>query len=231
MGQRFFDRAKSLWSIQRSGLDLRAARKPPLRVHHAGQDRSMQFDTIEPMDDAPAAEPSPSDAPRSSQRPRLRARDAWVIALAAAVVVLDQFTKWLVRHTLAYADSWPSSWPVHFVHYTNNGAAFSTLQGSGPILVVASLLGAGGILVYALKSRSGDPWLLAGLSLMLGGAVGNLIDRAFNGEVVDFIQFPHFPAFNVADSCITIGAVLLLFTFARGAESRAESKASPAPPD
>ena len=167
------------------------------------------------MDDTPVGETT-SPAARPLQRPRLRARDAWVIALAAAVVVLDQFTKWLIRHTIAYADAWPSSWPVHFVHYTNNGAAFSTLQGSGPVLVVASLLGATGILIYAFKSRSGDPWLLAGLSLMLGGAVGNLIDRAFNGEVVDFIHFPHFPAFNVADSCITIGALLLLFTFARG---------------
>lgn len=183
------------------------------------------------MDDAPAAEPSPTNAAQPKQRPRLRARDAWVLALAAAVVVLDQFTKWLVRHSLAYADSWPADWPVHFVHYTNNGAAFSTLQGSGPVLVVASLLGAGGILVYAFRSRSGNPLLLAGLGLMLGGAVGNLIDRAFNGEVVDFIHFPHFAAFNVADSSITIGAVLLLFTFARNAESSSEPKASPAPPD
>jgi|SRR5665213_1007621 len=183
------------------------------------------------MEDVPDDDATPVESSLAPSRPRLRARDAWVLALAGAVVVLDQFTKWLVRHSLAYADAWPADWPVHFVHYTNNGAAFSTLQGSGPILVVASLLGAGGILVYALKSRSGDPWLLAGLGLMLGGAVGNLIDRAFNGEVVDFIHFPHFPAFNVADSSITIGAVLLLFTFARGTESGTQSRPSAAPPE
>ena len=182
------------------------------------------------MDEAPVSETTRT-AVTPYQRPRFRARDGWVLALAAAVVFLDQSTKWLIRHTLAYGDSWPSSWPVHFVHYTNNGAAFSTLQGSGPILVVASLLGATGILIYALKSRSGDPWLLAGLSLMLGGAVGNLIDRAFNGEVVDFIHFPRFPAFNVADSCITVGALLLLFTFARGPVRRDDTEMSAEAPD
>lgn len=158
-------------------------------------------------------------------------RDGWVLALAGAVVALDQFTKWLIRHTLGYADSWPANWPVHFVHYTNTGAAFSTLQGSGPFLIVASVLGTLGILIYAFRSRSGNPWLLAGLGLMLGGAVGNLIDRALNGEVVDFIHFPHFAAFNVADSSITIGAILLLLTIAFDVESRGEPRARPEPPE
>ena len=68
-----------------------------------------------------------------------------------------------------------------------------------------------GIVVYFLNLGAGEPLLRIGLALMLGGALGNLVDRVLNGRVVDFIKFPNFPAFNVADSAITIGVVVLVW--------------------
>jgi signal peptidase II len=101
------------------------------------------------------------------------------------------------------------------VHITNTGAAFGMFQNAGPLLVVTSLIGMAAILVYLFNPGFAHPAMRAGLALMFGGAVGNLIDRVYSGEVVDFIKFPHFPAFNVADSSITIGVLLLLWAMTR----------------
>ncbi len=158
---------------------------------------------------------------RPSLRPSVRPRDAWFLALSVLVVALDQLTKWLIRQTIVLGDSWPdASWPVRLVHYRNTGAAFGILQNAGPLLVVTSLIGIAAILVYLFNPGFAHPLMRVGLALMFGGAVGNLIDRVLNGSVVDFIQVPHWPAFNVADSGISIGVVLLLWAMLRD-QSRA----------
>ena len=77
--------------------------------------------------------------------------------------------------------------------------------------MVASVVGAALILVYLFNPGMASPLVRAGLALMLGGAIGNLIDRVGDGEVVDFIKFPEWPAFNVADSAITIGVIILVW--------------------
>ena len=123
----------------------------------------------------------------------VRPGDAWFLALAVVIVGLDQFTKWGIRHTLSRGDVWPGDWPVHIVHITNTGAAFGILQHAGPLLVVTSLIGMAAILIYLFNPGFAHPLMRAGLALMLGGAVGNLIDRLVSGEVVDFIKFPHWP--------------------------------------
>ncbi len=147
-------------------------------------------------------------------RPHLAAhpRDAWFLAVAALVVGLDQLTKWFVSGSLARGEDWPGGWPVYFVHVTNSGAAFGILQDSGPLLAVTSVFGMAAILVFLFNPGFAHPVLRLGLAMMLGGAVGNLIDRVMNGEVVDFVKFPHWPAFNLADSAITIGVILLVWT-------------------
>ena len=162
-------------------------------------------------------------------RPRFlaRKRDAWFLALAASIVALDQLSKWVIRATVERGDVWPADWPARIVHITNSGAAFGLLQGSGPLLVIVSIIGMAAILIYLFNPEFAHPLMRAGLAFMLGGAIGNLVDRIRSGEVVDFIKLPNWPAFNVADSAITIGVLLLVWalltdTTGKDTESTAE---------
>jgi len=155
-----------------------------------------------------------------------RRRDALFLAKAVLVVAADQSTKWLIRQTLERGSAWPGDWPVKIVHITNSGAAFGMLQGAGPLLVVASLIGLGAIAIYLFNPDFAHPLTQAGLALMFGGAVGNLIDRIRSGEVVDFIKFPHFWAFNVADSSITIGVLLLAWAMLTEGEKKSNAENS-----
>lgn len=158
------------------------------------------------MENAPAR-----TANASSVRFSLR-RDWWYLAVVGAIIGLDQLTKWVITQTIERGDSWPDGWPVRIVHVLNSGAAFGILQDSGPLLIITSLVGAAAILIYLLNPGFAHPMMRLGLAFMFGGAVGNLIDRVNTGEVVDFIKFPNWPAFNVADSAITIGVLCLLWT-------------------
>ena len=157
------------------------------------------------MEGAPARE-----APRS--RLAVRPRDGWFLVVAAVIIALDQLMKWVIRETVDRGDSHPLIWPLEIVHFTNTGAAFGMLQGAGPLLVLTSVVGMAAIVVFLFNPSFAHPLMRLGLAFMLGGAVGNLIDRVKDGEVVDFIKVPNFPAFNVADSAITIGVLLLIWT-------------------
>lgn len=165
------------------------------------------------MESAPAARPS-----------RFRTfdarRDSLFLGVALVIVTFDQLTKWIIRQTIDRGDGWPAGWEVQIVHYRNSGAAFGVFQDAGPLLVIASLAGMAAILIYLFSPGFQDPLMRVGLALMLGGAVGNLIDRVYAGEVVDFISVWHWPAFNVADSAITIGVLLLLWVFMRSPDSK-----------
>ena len=158
-------------------------------------------------------------------RPRLqvRPRDSWFLLLAAAVVTLDQFAKWFIRVELERGDTWDVAPFFRIVHITNNGAAFGILQDAGPLLVVTSVMGMVAIFVFLFNPGFAHPLMRAGLALMLGGAIGNLIDRVANGKVVDFLKVPHWPAFNLADSAITIGVLLLLWAMLQEPEHEASS--------
>ena len=139
----------------------------------------------------------------------------WLI-LAAAVIVADQFTKFLVVASFARGEELPVTGFMSLVLAYNSGAAFSFLAGApgwqrwffATIAAMASVF-----LVWMLK-RGGSRMLCAGLTLILGGALGNLWDRIAIGKVVDFLLFHYggwsWPAFNVADSAITVGAALLI---------------------
>ena len=156
-------------------------------------------------------EASAQELPPPRPRIQLRPRDGWFVLLAAGVVGLDQLAKWFIRLNLDRGDSWDLSRVFRIVHVTNSGAAFEILQNAGPLLVVTSIMGMAAILIFLFNPGFAHPLMRAGLALMLGGAIGNLIDRVANGRVVDFLQVPHWPAFNFADSAITIGVLLLLW--------------------
>ena len=140
---------------------------------------------------------------------RLR-RDAPFFFVVATIFALDQFTKYLIRSRLTLGEAFPSDSPVQLIHVTNSGAAFGMLQGQTLFLTVTTLLGLVAIMLYYLYPPMEHGVLRIALGLQLGGAVGNLADRIRVGEVTDFIKFPHWPAFNVADSAISVGVVAIV---------------------
>jgi signal peptidase II len=156
----------------------------------------------------------------------MRRRYAW-FALAAAVVVLDQLSKWAVLSAFAPGERLALTGFFNLVLAFNKGAAFSFLAGAPgwqtPLFIGVAVVAI--VIVSVLLARSPTDWLVcAGLALILGGALGNVIDRLRYGQVVDFLDLHlygwHWPAFNVADSAITIGAGLLVYEslFRRGAD-------------
>ncbi len=156
------------------------------------------------------------NAPASTRRPfGLHVqlwRDVWFLGFALVIILADQASKWAIGQWLARGDEFPGDWPVRFVHITNSGAAFGILQDTGPLLVIVSIVGILAILFYMFNPGFAHPVMRFGLVLMFAGAVGNLIDRILAGEVIDFIKLPSWPAFNIADSAITIGVLLLVWT-------------------
>jgi signal peptidase II len=141
------------------------------------------------------------------------------MAVSTIVVVLDQLTKWMIVKWVPLYDKIPVNSFINITHQRNTGAAFSFLADAAGwqrwfFIVLATAVSAY-IVVWLWKIRHhGYVVLAAGLALVLGGAIGNVIDRLLLGSVVDFIQvlimgWP-FPSFNIADSAITAGAVLLI---------------------
>lgn len=139
-------------------------------------------------------------------------------ALAGLIVVLDQFSKWIVLENIRYgeviyfAPFW--NWVLTF----NPGAAFSFLadqSGWQRWFFTVLALGVAGWIAFELKKHASNKLLSLALTLVMGGALGNVIDRVRFGAVVDFIQWHaagfYWPAFNVADAAITVGAILLVF--------------------
>jgi signal peptidase II len=142
-------------------------------------------------------------------------RDTPFFLVALGVFLADQATKAIVRGSLGLGEAWPNDdWLVRIKHVTNNGAAFGMLQGQGVFLTVTAVLAIGAIVFYYAFPPFESGIMRATLGLLLGGAAGNLIDRLRFGEVTDFIQFPHYPAFNVADSAITVGLFVIIGYFA-----------------
>jgi signal peptidase II len=143
--------------------------------------------------------------------PRVRAGAfARAGAVAAVVLGLDQLTKHLVRTGIAVGDQQKFLPFIHLVHVRNTGVAFSLFAGGGT-LVLALTLTALGVLVAYLAWRPERPYLWVPTGMLIGGAVGNLIDRLVHGAVTDFIKPPAWPAFNLADMSITLGVFVLLW--------------------
>lgn len=155
----------------------------------------------------------------------MKKRYALALGLALAVLVPDQITKWLVQQHLALNESVPVI-PGLFdlVHVSNLGAAFGFLNTTDitwqrALFVAVTLLALAVISYMLAKAGDGETFLVWGLGLILGGALGNLVDRVRFGHVVDFLDFYvgdwHWPAFNVADIAITLGAFCLLISLYR----------------
>ena len=145
------------------------------------------------------------------------------LGLIAGLVALDQAAKAVVVRLVPFygnASGIPGFFSISHIH--NRGAIFGTFsQSTSPIVTVllaaASLFAMVMVVVYFFRTPASQTWMKLSLSLIMAGALGNFIDRIARGYVVDFLEFhvrrAYFPTFNVADSCITIGALLLILTF------------------
>jgi signal peptidase II len=161
------------------------------------------------------AVPAPSTAQRTIP--------GWALAGAVvlAVLVLDQATKALVRASIAPGGRSELLPFLSFVHVHNRGVAFGFLGGGGlPVLLVTFAALALLIGYFARHPDRRLLWLPTGL--LLGGALGNLLDRLRQGYVTDFVHFPHWPSFNVADMSITFGVVALVLVLDRGARDQTD---------
>ena len=157
------------------------------------------------------------------------------LLIALAVLVLDRMTKWIVVQTIPLEDAIPII-PGFFrlTHLENTGAAFSLFaESTSPfrtaLLIAFSLAALAVVTVLLWRSRNEFNIITLSLSLILGGALGNLWDRLVNGRVTDFLDFyisiHHWPPFNIADSAIVVGALLLLSQMIR-ADKPAQAKQS-----
>jgi signal peptidase II len=174
--------------------------------------------------------------PATSPAPirRLKGR---LLLLSLAVLVLDQWSKWMVEaHLPMFATTPVIPGLLSFTHVTNTGVAFGLFAAHGDvtqtwILAGVGLLALAVVMIYFWRTPHSDRLLLTALALVAGGAVGNLMDRVAAGAVTDFIDFHvgtwHWHTFNVADSAITIGLVLMAWDALR--PRRGAAAATPAP--
>ncbi|MGE7940846.1 signal peptidase II [Lysinibacillus xylanilyticus] len=149
--------------------------------------------------------------------------------LAAFVVLLDQWTKWLIVKNMEFGER-ISVWDPWFgiLSHRNKGAAWGMLEGRMWLFTIVTVAVICAVIYYYHKEAKGKPIFQVGLMLLLGGAIGNFIDRLFRGEVVDFIDvlIPvinyDFPIFNIADAALTIAVVVLMIGLI--AEDKKEKK-------
>jgi signal peptidase II len=131
-------------------------------------------------------------------------------AVALATVAADQAVKALVRATIERGEEVELVLGIQLVNVRNRGIAFGLFAGGGVLLVVFALAALTALLVFFARHRHRPlVWLPTGL--LIGGAVGNLIDRTVEGAVTDFVDLPLWPAFNLADVAITFGVLTLLY--------------------
>jgi signal peptidase II len=138
----------------------------------------------------------------------------FLFSVSLAVIGLDQWTKAVVRSNLEMGEMW-SAWNwltpyARFVHWYNTGVAFGMFQNNNVLFAILVSIIAVIIIIYYPSLTEDDWFLRIALSLQLGGAIGNLIDRLTIGHVTDFISVGNFAVFNIADSCVTIGVGVMI---------------------
>lgn len=138
----------------------------------------------------------------------------FLFPVSLMVIGLDQWTKAFVRSNLAMGEMWaPWNWLTpyaRFVHWYNTGVAFGMFQNNNVLLAILVSIIAVIIIIYYPSLTEDDWFLRIALSLQLGGAIGNLIDRLTIGHVTDFISVGNFAVFNIADSSVTIGVGVMI---------------------
>jgi signal peptidase II len=143
-------------------------------------------------------------------------------AVAAVVLAADQLTKALVRGSIGLSQTRHVLPGVSFVHEQNSGVAFSLLTGSEAGVIVITLIVVAAVVIFFVRHR-GRAWVWLACGLIVGGALGNLLDRVRAGSVTDFVKLPDWPAFNLADTAITLGVVTLFLAVGLGSGASART--------
>ena len=143
------------------------------------------------------------------------------LSLALAIVALDRLTKWLALESMVQGQSLKIIPNIfHITLVLNKGAAFVLFKDKSPFFIPFSIIFIIAVIIYILVKGPIDPLLSSSLGLMLGGSAGNLVDRIRFGYVIDFLDFRIWPVFNVADSAITVGALILAINIFRQKKSK-----------
>jgi signal peptidase II len=155
------------------------------------------------------------------------------VLLVVALLSLDQLTKYLISHNMTLGESIPATGFFRFTYVHNTGSAFGLLPGQNTLLTVVSFLGVA-LLLWMYRTHGVQAKLLrVSLALMLAGAMGNLIDRLTYGKVIDFVDVGRWPIFNVADSSIVTGGLVLAWIMFTTNDSKpkpeGDSEETPAP--
>ncbi len=170
---------------------------------------------------------APASAGNETAAQRLRRTATWLV-LSAGVIAVDLWTKALAVANLELYRPVPVFEHFNLMLAHNTGAAFSFLAGAGGwqrwFFAIIALVITTVMVVWIWRLKPGQRWLACALALVIGGALGNLYDRVTLGYVVDFLDFwwgdYHFPAFNIADSAITVGAVMLIVDMVRNPDGQ-----------
>ncbi|MBI2854326.1 MAG: signal peptidase II [Chloroflexi bacterium] len=154
------------------------------------------------------------EQPSREAAPQRRALVWFSLALAALIVLADQLSKYWIRANLHPWESMPENGFFRLTHVLNTGSAFGLFANQTAILTIISVVAVGALLFFLRHRPLRSGWGSAAIGLLLGGSIGNLIDRARLGYVTDFIDIGpehgfRFYTFNVADSAITVGVIVL----------------------
>ena len=147
------------------------------------------------------------------------------LIVAIVILIIDQLTKKIITATMNIGDSYEVI--PHFLNITshrNNGAAWGILSGKMGFFYIITLIILAVLIIFYIKETKYNAFMQVAISLLFAGALGNFIDRLFNGEVVDFIDtniFGYdFPIFNIADSSLTIGVIFVIFALVKDATKK-----------
>ena len=161
-----------------------------------------------------------SDNPDQSEQTKSSNRERWILfAIAGLVLLLDFLSKEIIRNNLPLFTYW-APFPAleqffRFTHTSNTGVAFGLFQNANLLFAIFASIVSIGIIFFNQKLEPGNALLRIALGLQLGGALGNLIDRILFGSVTDFLDFGPWPVFNVADTAVVAGVLLMGFIILR----------------
>ena len=151
---------------------------------------------------------TPKGRPRRGSRPL---SELGFLLTALLVIAFDQVSKLLIRANMTPGQSIPEEGLFRITYVTNTGGAFGILGNQAFLMLVTSFVGVAAVLLYSRYPAFNRVAVKIALGLLLGGAIGNLIDRLTLGRVVDFIDLGFWPVFNLADSAIVVGSFILVF--------------------
>jgi len=231
---------ESTQSTQRGQSQAGEAAAPPageaaITNDNTKAEQSQVLDALVTTAPPPIVTADPAEPVGASQGQGSHARRAWQYDLyLAGLIVLafaaDQTSKGWIRSNLLLGESLPTAGFFRLLHTYNTGSAFGLFPGQTFLLMLASLVGIGILLLYFKNETIPPFWLRTSLGLQLGGAAGNLVDRITLGRVTDFIAVGPWPVFNLADSSIMVGiAILAWFVWRTPKEQTKRQKADALP--